>query len=299
MRHTPFLLLLSLGALAAPLPPPLALWDLQEPTGRPRVSRGTAGPYELLDGDLDHPIPTTAVPGGAPFGALAASFGPRPFNSSARLFAPRAAVPALTEGIAGPAARVTLIAWVSLPTANFSGMVAGVWDEFGVEGGATGARQYALFLNLGTCQGGGGGATYAHGLAGHISNVGGPTPGSRYCTTAACDPRRLAGAPAWHCLATTYDGADIRAYVNGTFAPNSARNPFPLTGGIWDPSRAPGRVGAEFGVGANRVNTTAGGPPTWTNRFIGLLGGVAVWDRALSEADVGRACALAPGFAVA
>lgn len=287
--------LLACVARARALPPPLALWDLQEPTGSPRVSSGSAGPYALVDGNASSPIATVAVPGGAPFGQYAASFTARAFNNSARLFASRASAPRITEGIAGPRAQVTLVAWVSLPVASAEGLVAGVWDEFGVEGGSTGARQYAIFLNLGVCKSGN--STYRSGAAGHISPVGGPTPGNRFCDTAACDPRALAGTPAWHCLATTYDGEDIRVFVNGSFVANNARNPYALTGGIWDPAADPGRVGAEFGVGLNRINSTVGAPPSWSNRFVGLLGGLAVWDVALAESDVGRACALAPGFA--
>lgn len=284
------------AACQVPLPAPLALWDLQEPTGAARVSRGSAGPYALLDGNASAPIRAARVPGGAPFGEFAAEFVPLPGNNSARLYAPRASAPRITSGIGGPAARVTVVAWVSLPAGVSEGLVAGVWDEFGVEGGTTGARQYAIFLNLAKCEAANG-SVYNGGLAGHISPVGGPTPGQRFCATAACDPRWLAPAPAWHCLATTYDDATIRVYVNGTFAGNAGRNPFPLTGGIWSPANEPGRVGAEFGVGANRVNETVGGPPLWANKFAGLLGGVAVWDTALGEADVARACALAPGFA--
>ena len=296
MHTLALLLLLPSVASSQPLRPPLALWDLQERTGQPRVSRGAAGAYALLDGNASSPIAAVAVPGGAPFGAFAASFAPRGHNNSARLYAPRAAVPRLTDGLSGAAAQVTLLAWVSLPNVTAAeGLVAGVWDEYGVAGGATGARQYAIFLALGAC-GAANGAAYHRGLAGHISPGGGPTPGSRFCETAACDPRPLAPAPAWHCLATTYDDAAIRVYVNGTFAANAARNPFPLTGGIWGPAGEPGRVGAEFGVGANRVNTSVGGRPVWENNFAGLLGGLAVWDTALSEGDVARACALAPGF---
>lgn len=295
-RAVPALLLLACAAAAPPLPPPLALWALQEPTGAARISSGAAGPYALVDGSAAAPIATVRVPGGAPWGAFAANFTSRPFNDSARLYAPRAAAPRITEGIAGPRAQVTLVTWVSLRR-NFSEMlVAGVWDEYGVEGGATGARQYATFLNLAVCKGGN--HSYDAGAAGHISPVGGPTPGNRFCTTAACDARPLAPAPAWHCLATTYDDASIRVYVNGSFVANGARNPFPLTGGIWDPARDPGRVGAEFGVGLNRVNSSVGAAPTWSNRFEGLLGGIAVWDAALSPGDVARACALAPGFAM-
>ena len=297
------------AASAAALPPPLAFWRFQE-AAAPFLSSGTAGPYALLQGNASHPIPTVPAPG-APFGALAACFGAHcspaaaaaaaapaaaaggAYNNSARLYAPRAAAPAITEGLSGANATVTLMAWVSLPTARPEGLVAGVWDEYGVEGGATGARAYALFLNLGACAAANG-AAYAGGLAAHISPSGGPSPGSRFCTSAACDARALAPWPAWHCLANTYDGSAIRAFVNGSLAPNAWRNPYNLTGGIFRPG--PGRVGAEFGVGANRINATAGAPPQWSNAFQGLLGGLAVWGSALAPEDVARACALARGF---
>jgi hypothetical protein len=298
--------LLCLLAGAAALPQPLALWRFQE-SAAPYNSTGTAGAYSLLQGNASHPIPTVPA-SGAPFGPLAACFGAHcsapataaaaaaaaGFNNSARLYAPRDAAPAITEGLSGPSATVTLVAWVSLPSLDRpEGLVAGVWDEYGVEGGATGARAYALFLNLGACAASGG-AAYAGGLAAHISPSGGPSPGSRFCTSAACDARALAPWPAWHCLANTYDGSAIRAFVNGSLAPNAWRNPYNLTGGIFRPG--PGRVGAEFGVGANRVNASAGAPPQWSNAFQGLLGGLAVWGSALAPEDVARACALARGF---
>jgi hypothetical protein len=289
----PLFLLSLVGALA--LPPPVAFWRFQE-SAAPYLSTGSAGPYALLQGNASQPINTVPAPS-APFGARAAYFGPRAgFNNSARLYAPRDAVPAITEGISGPQATVTLVAWVSVPHQfQPEGMVAGVWDEYGVEGGSTGARAYALFLNLGTCAPSGGSA-YNHGLAAHISPVGGPTPGNRYCTTAACDSRALLPSPAWHCLAGTYDGSAIRAYVNGTLVSNAWRNPYNLTGGIFSPDGLPGRVGAEFGVGANRINATVGAPPQWSNTFAGLLGGLAVWGSALGDEEVAQACALARGF---
>jgi hypothetical protein len=288
---TNFFLLASVGAIA----PPLAFWHFQEATA-PYISSGSAGPYELIQGNVSHPILTTPS-SGAPFGSRAAYFGPHGAgNNSARLFAPREAVPAITEGLSGPNATVSIVAWVSVPSEfKPAGMVAGVWDEYGVEGGSTGARAYALFLDLATC-GASGGSAYANGLAAHISPVGGPTPGNRYCTTAACDSRVLAPSPAWHCLAGTYDGSFIRAYVNGTLVRNAWRNPFNLTGGIFSPTGLPGRVGAEFGVGANRINATVGAPPEWSNVFSGLLGGLAVWGQALEVEEVAQACALATGF---
>ena len=292
------LTLVSFCAAARSAPQPLAFWALQEPTGSPRVSTGSAAPISLIDGNASHPIPTVTVPGGAPFGSYASHFEPAPGNNSARLFASRADAPAITSGIGGPNATVTLIAFVSLLESSGQlpeGLVAGVWDEFGVEGGSTGARQYAIFTNLGKCASSVTNNTYHGGLAAHLSPVGGPTPGQRFCITAACDPRELA-PNAWHCFANVYDGEHIYAYVNGTLIANGDSNPYPLEGGIFSPRGLPGRIGAEFGVGANRINSTVGGPPQWSNKWAGLIGGIAVWDRALSGADVRDFCNTAAGF---
>jgi hypothetical protein len=278
-------------AAAAPLPMPLALWTFQEPTGAPRLSSPSSlhPEYALLDGNASNPVPR--VDGGL-FGPHAAYFpADGGFNNSQRLFAPRAAVPALAAGIAGPNATVTFIAWVrrnASDALNSEGMVAGVWDEYAK------ARQYALFTDLGACDTA---PAYDHGLAAHVSATGGPTPGQKYCVTRACDPRPLPAA-AWHCLANVYDpsGAGIAAYVNGTLRPNGGDNPFAYPLGVFSPEAA-GVPGAEFGVGANRVNETVGGPPRWSNRWTGTLGGLAVWAQALSQAQVAAACALPGGAA--
>jgi len=267
---------------------------MQEGTGEARVSEGSAGPYRLIDGNSSSPIHTVAVEN-APFGAFAALFNTSETNNSARLYAPRESVPRITDGIGGPNATVTLVNWVRVSPGHLpEGFVSGVWDEYGVEGGASGARQYAIFLNLGACSPSNG-SSYRGGLASHISPVGGPTPGQKYCMTAACDPRPVP-PNAWHCLATVYDGEYIRAFVNGTLEGNAWRNPFALTGGIFSPSGLPGRVGAEFGVGANRVNSTPGSPFHWSNYYSGFIGGIAVWDSALDLAGVKQACALGRGF---
>ena len=287
--------------LQSPLPPALALWTLQEPTGVARVSSGLYA-YKLIDGNTSHAIERVTVNGSAaPFGEFAAKFSAltSSYNNSARLYAPRDEALAITEGISGPNATVTLVTWISLSQLNKNGgaYIAGVWDEYGVVGGTTGARAYALFLNLAICQPYNG-SLFAGGVVAHISPVGGPTPGNKYCTTAACDSRKLE-SDSWHCIANTYDGNEIRAYVNGTFITNSYRNPFLLNGGIFDPeSSGAGRIGAEFGVGANRVNSTDIGENgfRWANTYEGLLGGIAVWNTSFSQADVIRACALGRGF---
>ena len=291
----PFLLisllsLLVLETVHATIPfPPLALWTLQEETGVPRLSSGSAGPYALVDGNASSPIEGRNVSGGAPFGSVAAYFsGQESVNNSRRLFASRESSPAITSGLAGPTAKVTLVVWVMLEAGKpGNGLVAGVWDEFGTCGGATGARQYALFLSLGACNSA---PVYKGGAAAHISPVGGPTPGSPFCETAACDPRELPPG-VWHCLTNTYDDADITVYVNGSAIANGPRNPFPLTGGIFDPE-ASGRFGAEFGVGSNRVNATSDCVPHWDNIFTGYIGGIAIYNDSLTASGVQEACAL-------
>ncbi len=194
-------LIMSIGALAillatsacahTPLGPvPLALWTFQEPTGAPRLSvaPGVLVGRALLDGNTSHPIAQVHMPEGAqsPFGPFAASFDPVPSGSTnaRRLFAPRDSVPELTAGIAGERAQVTIMAWVRIAQPPQSGgMIAGVWNEY------LRARQYALFTDLGLpCAPA---PAYHSGLVAHLSPVGGPTPGQRFCITAACDPAPL------------------------------------------------------------------------------------------------------------
>ena len=282
------MLLSALLAAASAAPPaPVAFWSFQEPAGAPRVSGGHGAryAYALLDGNASWPVERAA---GGVFGAFSARFPASGGNESQRLFAARADAPALTEAIAGPGASVSLVAWVRRAAGDFTdggNFVAGVWDEH------TAARQYALFLQLSVCSGAPG---YDGGVVAHISPVGGPTPGSRYCETAACDTPPLA-ADAWHCVATVYNGTHILAFTNATMHAAGARNPFPLLGGIFSPEAAQ-RPGAEFGVGANYINITVGSPPVLSNRFRGDLGGLAVFDAALAQPDLAAVCSWASGF---
>jgi len=287
MRLEPLMLASAVDVMtSASVPEPLAFWTFQEPTGTPRVSTRGLYSYTLHDGNATDPI--QRVDGGL-FGPYSAQFkGRTDANNSRRLFAAREDVPALASELAGPHATVTLAAWVRVQS-HAEGMIAGVWNE------NLRARQYALFTHLGACSTA---PVYQGGLAAHISNVGGPTPGNRYCITRACD-RRLLSPHAWHCLVGVYNGSFISAYVNGTFVPNNNAsredNPFALSGGIFSPEAA-GQPGAEFGVGANEINMTVGSPPVWSNQFAGQIAGLAVWNAALHATQVAQVCALAPGF---
>lgn len=299
MRHLPVLQSLKMRPLQATLfvvavtaqtvPTPISFWTFQEETGAPRVSTAGLEPYQLVDGNSSSPV--QRVDGGV-FGSYSAYFPVSAANSSMRLYAAREDVPLLTRGISGPHATVTTIAWIRRSVEDAKSpeaMVAGVWNEHAA------ARQYALFTDLGACSTA---PVYQGGLASHISDTGGPTPGNRYCITRACDPGTLP-PNAWHCLAGVYDGQNIWAYVNGTFHPNNNAtvhdNPFTYPGGIFSPE-AHGAAGAEFGVGANTVNKTVGGPVVWSNHYVGQLGGLAVWNSSLTQAQVASVCASAHGF---
>lgn len=294
MASRPLLLALAAAASQVALssalsPTPLAFWSMQEPTSSPRLSQGSLPPISLVDGNVTDPI--QRVDGGV-FGPYSVYFpGDDGTNNTRRLFASRQSAPGVTSAIAGPQATVTLVSWVyrdAADSASPEGMVVGVWDEY------LKARQYALFLDLGACSTA---PVYNHGLAAHISPVGGPTPGQRYCITRACDPDPLP-ASAWHCIANTYNGTHIVAYLNATLHPNGGDNPYALKGGIYSPEAA-GAPGAEFGVGANVVNKTASSPPVTSNQYKGRVGGIAVFSSALSQQQVAQVCGWAQGFSAA
>jgi hypothetical protein len=271
-----------LGAVTCALVPPgpdlVSFWAFQEATGQPRAASGPF-PYQIHDYNASFPV--ARVTGGV-WGQYAARF-----EQGQRLWAERDRVPALA-GIAGAHAQVSMVAWVQRDSPSWTGgaFVGGVWNEH------LAARQYALFINVGACASSG----FPQGVNGHISAVGGPTPGSRYCTTAACGSTQLPRvSTTWHCVAMTYDGADIRAYLDGELdapAGGDAHNPFPYPKGVFD---GPGAV-ANFAVGANIVNETAGAPPILHNFFEGFLGGLAVYNTSLTQAQVEAACNSAPGY---
>jgi hypothetical protein len=273
---------------------PVAFWDFSGHD--PFVDRVSS--YKLEQLNASNPVIILEPTGGTLF-ARAAAFGWSSNETRAQcggrcgnqLFAPRASVPRLTA-IAGPDAVVTMVAWVQLGRApnvmNGGAFVGGVWDE------SDAWRQYAMFLN------GIAGCPAKNGLVAHISAEGGPSPGRKYCYSAACGATALEPG-VWHCLAHVYDGKAVRALVNGTLdAPTSGdtRNPlaypdppqFPK-GGIFKP---PPGEGAGFALGANLIHPGGGtGAATLGNKFVGLMGGLAVYDTALAAAEVSSACAAA------
>ena len=174
---------------------------------------------------------------------------------------------------------VTVIAWLRW-TAEQIGFVGGMWNEY--EDG--GKRQYGLFVSLPHYNG-------RNQVCGHISRTGKPTPPFPYSIDYSAS-RQIVPEGEWCAVAFTYDGEYIRSYFNGEFEAREeelidhtigfegypeglrqVKNPYYFPDGIGD-------NGSDFTVGAVFVNKRIG------NFFKGEIGGLAVYDRALTAEEV-------------
>jgi len=244
----------------APLQVPglVAFWDFQEPAGQPRVSKGS-DPLELQEREGS----IKRVAGGV-FGPYAAQI-----RKGQYFIIQRPEIGALN--IHGPDAQVTVVAWIRREEKSHWQAIAGVWDE------TRGKRQYCLFLNAPRGTKGSEMKRYPlnNRIHGHVSNIGGPTPGEKYCITYSSGATEIP-LQKWTCIAMSYDGATSRVYVNGKLDALDDYNPFPAPGGLFDGKSE----GSPFTVGAvHRSNE-------WGNFFGGEIGGLAVFNRALSDAEL-------------
>lgn len=243
---------------AAPIlttPGLITFWDFQQGGGEPRIGRGRhayvleemAGPVERVDGGV--------------FGPYAARLAPGQW-----LRAPRGNCPALN--LHGPKAQVTVAAWLKRETKVLvpgqCEAVAGMWNE------TRACRQYCLFLNLRIFDS-------ADQVCGHVSGVGGPTPGQRWCMDASIGATPVPLGK-WTCAAFTYDGQVAKSYFNGRLDLRDGRNPYVYELGLFDG----GTDGADFTVGAVHRSNEMG------NWYQGAIGGLAVFDRALTETEMQR-----------
>lgn len=174
---------------------------------------------------------------------------------------------------------VTVVAWVKW-TGEQTGFLGGMWNEY-QDGGK---RQYGLFVSL----------PYYNGqdqVCGHISKTGRATPPFPYSIDYSAS-RQTVPSNQWCCVAFTYDGTYIRSYLNGVFEvrspelidhtagfdgyPNGltqSKNPYYYPDGMGD-------NGSDFTVGAVLLKRGMG------NFYKGLLGGLAVFNRALSDSEL-------------
>lgn len=246
----------------------VAFWDFQSSLDGVWQSEG-AGSYCLAERGGKAEVVEAA---GGPFGDQAIRFG-----GGVWLECPRAHCPELN--ICGPEAEVSVVAWIRRGRNPGEGCeaIAGMWNEHG-------RRQYGLFLNLLIHDS-------AQQVGAHVSAVGGPTPGHRYCMDAAIGATPVP-MDVWQCVAMTYGGGEARAYLNGVLDERAGRNPFPYRGGIYDG----GADGADFTVGAvarPRYVEMRDGTPVevghvQSNLFHGLMGGLAIYDRALEAREIFR-----------
>jgi hypothetical protein len=272
----------------------VAFWTFGEAAGQERVSVGGRQQHALQE--IGGPIERSA---GGPFSGFSASLNGRQYFS----------IPHDETGdlnICGPEAQVSMFAVVRLRHLDQSRTIAGMWSEGKGAYDDTGTRQYALLMNMPTYGG-------PRQLTPHISSEGGVTTradGTKlpWCADYAAT-RREVPEQEWSTLAFTYDGVYIKAYINGVFerreldpvvdnrddryftqegpgGGDRGMNPYYHGRGIfcYDPARhaeiKPGG-GSDFTVGARYAEGSMLREAT-----IGQFGGLAVFNRALTEAEV-------------
>lgn len=202
------------------------------------------------------PLTVVADPG-APFGGQALEL-----QHGQWLNLPRAACPRLDRH--GPHGHLTVIAWIkrARTSTNECEFIAGQWNE------TNRGRQYGLFLNIHVWG-------VANRVFGHLSHVGGPTPGYRYCMDGPMSAGEVAW-DTWSVVALSYDGQQGFAWRDGRLDAIPGLNPYSLAGGLHD--SGPG--GSDFTVGAVDRSGEIG------NFFAGRIASLAVYDRALSPAEI-------------
>lgn len=244
----------------------VAFWDFSEDQGLPKCS---VGKEQVQLREYGDPIPVVEE---GPFSGRSIQL-----QGNSYLSLPYAETGALNVSNN----MVTVIAWIQWE-GNDNSFVGGMWNEY-QEGGK---RQYGLFVSLPHYNG-------AKQVCGHISKTGGPTvplPFSMdYSASAQTVPTNR-----WCCVGFTYDGVNIRSYLDGEFVARPAelinntqgfygntngvtlsKNPYQFLDGI-------GNNGSDFTVGAVQLKRGMG------NFFRGKIGGLAVFDTPLSQAEMSQ-----------
>jgi len=284
------------AAVVKKTPGLVAFWTFGEAAGEPRRSVGTEDSLPLTE--VSGPI--AQVEGGPYSGRSAFLSGKQylkiPYEETGEL------------NIAGPEAKVSMFAVVRVENLAHSRTIAGMWSEGKGRNDDSGTRQYALLMHMPTYGG-------RRQLTPHISSEGGVTrraDGSAFpwCADYAASVSEVP-EDEWCTLGFTYDGEYIRAYVNGVMEPRELKpkqdrrddryftqegpdggdrgmNPYYHGRGIFQYDAAkhaeskPGggsdfTVGARYAVGSFTREATKG-------RF----GGLAVFNRALTDAEMKR-----------
>jgi hypothetical protein len=274
----------------------VAFWDFGEDAGDLRVSSGGKQVHKLAE--VGGPI---ARANEGPFSGYSADLNGKqyfkiPYEDTGDL------------NICGPDAQVSMFAVVRIINLNQSRTIAGMWSEGKGANDDSGTRQYAMLMHMPTYGG-------TRQLVPHISARGGVTmreDGTKFpwnCDYAAT--KQEVPEEEWCTLTFTFDGKYVKAYINGVFeerkldpVKDRRNDPYFLTEGPDGKDRGmnpyyfgkgifcydeekhaeskPGggsdfTVGARYAVGSMLKEAT-----------IGKFGGLAVFNRALSDEEVKR-----------
>ncbi len=270
----------------------VAFWTFGEEQDQPRVSQGTKEKHPLTV--FNGPIPRVE---GGPFSGYSAKLdGARYFHIKHQELG--------DLNICGPDAQVTLFAVVYIEDVEKSRTIAGIWTEGKGYGDNTGTRQWSLLLHMPAYGG-------HRRVVPHVSSEGGTThrdDGSRlpwnadYASSVSEVPEGR-----WCTMGFTYDSKWVRAYLNGVMEPrepdpekdnrtdryftsegpnggNRGMNPYYHGRGIfkYDPDLHADKLDpADFTVGARQAGGTM-----FSEAFRGKFGALAIFDRALTDAEM-------------
>ncbi len=247
------------------IPGVVTFWDFQETGGSNRVSKGR---YKYALEEMNGPI--KRVEDGI-FGPYCADF-----DSGQWFRIKRKDAPGLN--LHGEWQQISMVAWIKRESDTLWQFIAGMWDQ-GSEEFQKEVRQFALYISgAWQCDY----TTYERTKAknqthGFISTYGGATPGHPYAFDYATGKTKIQ-KNRWYMIAYTYDGEVIKVYVNGELDNNGNYNPFFYKGGIYDA----GEIGSDFSV-ALHIDEI---PENSRAKFDGRIGGLAVYDRALSSDEI-------------
>jgi hypothetical protein len=271
----------------------VAFWTFGEEPGKPRESTGTPNKHPLQE--VGGPI--TRADGG-PFSGYSVEF-----NGKQYLKIPYEETKDLN--ISGPEAQVSMFAAVRIVNLKQSRTIAGMWSEGKGKDDDSGTRQYSLLMNMPTYGG-------PNKLVPHISSEGGVTYRADGSKFPWCADYAVSASPVpeeqWCTVGFSYDSKYIRSYLNGVCeelkldpllhkrndpyftnegpdGKDRGMNPYYHGRGIfrYDPAKhastkiepSPFTVASRFALGKEFPEAT-----------IGRFGGLAVFNRALSEAEM-------------
>jgi len=288
------------GTLQVPQDGLVSFWDFQEQNG-PFISKLGRGRYALEGQSWNKSsrvwradnVGISRVhdaPPGNPFGPRAASI-----NDSQLLIIPNTIASAPLLDIRGDSKTLSMVAWMKADPQNENhhdcfGHLAGIWSE------AVSFRQYVLFGSK--CRAG---DKYLNDA--EVSRTGTSHSPCQWSISYAIGAAHL-DYSSWHMVAMTFDGKFIRSYVNGTLdrrpphriyslsdpCNETWQNPASVTTwsnrSHWGPAADPVAPDnhTDFAVGGQKGGPENGSP--LGHQWYGLIGGLAVYDRALSDDEL-------------